>query len=380
MKRITLFSLLLLVLSCNPKQTGKVGERHQNPSLIDDTTTFIAPKNIILMVGDGMGITQITAGMYLNGNKLNLEQFKYIGLHKSYSSSDLVTDSAAGATAFACGQKTYNGAVGVDKKRKPVQTILEEAEQNGLATGLVVTSSITHATPGSFYAHQKSREMVEEIAADMLKVDVDFFIGGGKKDFDRRKDGQNLIEQLTQKGYVISTFLDKDFQKIKNIDPTKNFGYFSADGEPLPFSQGRDYLVPASRSAVEFLSEQPAKGFFLMIEGSQIDWGGHANDSKYITSEMIEFDNAIGAVLDFAKKDGQTLVIVTADHETGGYAINPTSTMDNIVAAFTTDKHTAALIPVFAWGPGEELFSGIYENTAIYDKIRRAFGFDKKLP
>ena len=117
-----------------------------------------------------------------------------------------------------------------------------------------------------------------------------------------------------------------------------------------------------------------------MVEGSQIDWGGHANDSKYITSEMIEFDNAIGAVLDFAKRDGQTLVIVTADHETGGYAINPTSTMDNIVAAFTTDKHTAALIPVFAWGPGEELFGGIYENTSIYDKMRQAFGFGKKLP
>lgn len=331
------------------------------------------------MIGDGMGITQITAGMYLNGNKLNLEQFKYIGLHKSYSSDDLVTDSAAGATAFACGKKTYNGAIGVDKKGNPAQTILEEAEKEGLATGLVVTSSITHATPGSFYAHVKSREMMEAIAADLMKVDVDFFVGGGKKYFDRRADEQNLIEQLTQRGYDISTFVDKDFKDIIVIDSIKNFGYFSADAEPLPISQGRDYLVPASRSAVDFLAKQPEKGFFLMIEGSQIDWGGHANDSKYITSEMIDFDNAIGAVLDFAKKDGETLVIVTADHETGGYAINPTSTMDTIVAAFTTKNHTAALIPVFAWGPGEELFSGIYENTSIYDKMRRAFGFKKKL-
>ncbi|MCC6726738.1 MAG: alkaline phosphatase, partial [Saprospiraceae bacterium] len=157
------------------------------------------------------------------------------------------------------------------------------------------------------------------------------------------------------------------------------FGYFTADVEPLPVSQGRDYLEPASRLALDYLSKQQEKGFFLMIEGSQIDWGGHANNSPYITSEVIDFDKAIGAVLDFAKKDGQTLVIVTADHETGGYAINPTSRMDSIVPAFTTEKHTAALIPVFAWGPGEELFSGIYENTSIYDKMRRALGFLKKV-
>lgn len=377
MKKFALFTLLLLVFSCHPGKMGKVGKQQRDAVITDDSIKFIPPKNIILMIGDGMGITQITAGMYLNGNKLNLEEFKYIGLHKTYAANNLVTDSGAGATAFSIGKKTYNGAIGVDKKGKPSQTILEEAELNGFATGFVVTSSITHATPASFYAHQKSRDMVEEIAADLLKADVDFFVGGGKKDFDRRKDGQNLIEQLNQKGYVTATFLDKDFTKIRNIDPTKKFCYFSADGEPLPFSQGRDYLVPACRSALDFLSEQP-NGFFLMIEGSQIDWGGHANDSKYITSEMIEFDNAIGAVLDFAKRDGQTLVIVTADHETGGYAINPTSTMDSIVAAFTTDKHTASLIPIFAWGPGEELFGGIYENTSIYDKMRRALGFGKK--
>lgn len=379
MKKITLFSLLLLLLSCHPKRTASVIKQHQKElPTDDDTIRFTPPKNIILMIGDGMGITQITAGMYLNGNKLNLEQFKYIGLHKSYASDNLVTDLAAGATAFSIGKKTNNGAIGVDKKGRGMQTILEEAEQEGLASGLVVTSSITHATPGSFYAHEKSKEMVEEIAADMLNVDVDFFVGGGKSHFDHRKDGQNLIEKLSQKGYAISTFLDQDFKEI-TIDPTKNFGYFTADGEPLPFSQGRDYLVPASHSALDYLSKQPEKGFFLMIEGSQIDWGGQANDSKHITSEMIEFDQAIGVVLDFAKRDGETLIIVTADHETGGYAINPTSTMDSIVAAFTTKDHTAALIPVFAWGPGEELFSGIYENTAIYDKMRRAFGFKKKL-
>ncbi|MCC6723562.1 MAG: alkaline phosphatase, partial [Saprospiraceae bacterium] len=179
------------------------------------------------MIGDGMGLTQITAGMYMNGNKLNLEQFKYIGLHKSYSADDLVTDSAAGATAFSIGKKTNNGAIGVDKKGKPSQTILEEAEKKGLSTGIVVTCSMTHATPGSFFAHQKSREMVEEIAEDMPKVDLDFFIGGGKKHFDRRKDGQDLIAQLKSKGYVISSYFNTELKNL-NIDPAKNFGYFTA--------------------------------------------------------------------------------------------------------------------------------------------------------
>jgi alkaline phosphatase len=380
MRKILIFSLLLLIFSCNPK-SASIGSQHPDDAIVGDTIQFTPPKNIILMIGDGMGITQITAGMYLNGNKLNLEEFKYIGLQKSYSSSDLVTDSGASATAFACGKKTYNGAIGVDKKGKPSQSILEEAAQNGLSTGIVVTSSITHATPASFYAHQKRREMMEEIAADLTKVvGLDFFVGGGKKYFDQRKDQQNLIGQLAQNGFVISTFLDRDFKSLEAIDSGKKFGYFSADSEPLPFSQGRDYLVPASRSAVDYLSKKGEKGFFLMIEGSQIGWGGFSNDSKYITSEMIDFDNAIGAALDFAKQDGQTLIIVTADHETGGYAINPTSTMDTIVAAFTTKDHTALLIPVFAWGPGAELFGGVYENTAIYDKMRLAFGFGKKLP
>ena len=328
------------------------------------------------MIGDGMGLTQITAGMYVNGNKLNLEEFKYIGLHKSYATDDLITDSAAGATAFASGTKTYNGAIGMDNEGNPVPTIMEEVEARGMSTGLVVTSSIIHATPACFYAHQKMRSYKEQIAVDLLSLEVDFFVGGGKKYFYRRNaDERNLIDELEEKGYQISDFFQKDFADV-TINSKKNFGYFTADEEPIPAMQGRDYFVEASKSAVDFLNKHGDNGFLLMIEGSQIDWGGHANNSDYIISEMIEFDEAIGKVLNFAKKDGQTLVIVTADHETGGYAINPGSTMDSIVPAFTTDKHTAALIPVFAFGPGQELFRGIYENTAIYHKMKRALGMD----
>lgn len=324
------------------------------------------------MIGDGMGVTQITAGLYSNGNRLNLEQFPVVGLHKPYSSDNLVTDSAAGATAFSAGVKTYNGAIGVDADTLPTITILELAEAAGLPTGLVSTSSLVHATPASFVAHNRYRKNMEEIAEDFVKAEVDLLIGGGYRYFDRRsKDERKLSAELVRKNYHVDVFQEKTIQQIKP-DASKNYLYFTADAEPLPYAQGRDYLVPASALAPAFLDARDTKnkGFFLMIEGAQIDWGGHANDSEYIISEMLEFDRAIGAVLAFAKKDGETLVIVTADHETGGYAIQTGSKLDSIQGAFTSDYHTAALIPVFAYGPGAEAFGGIYENTAIFTRMR----------
>ncbi len=339
-----------------------------------DEISFRKPRNIVLLIGDGMGLTQVSAAMYMNGNSLHLERCTHVGLHKTHSSDDLVTDSAAGATAMSCGVKTYNNAIGVDNNGNPVKTIMEEAIEKGFYTGIVVTSSITHATPASFYAHQKDRKMMEEIADDLLSSNVDFFVGGGKKYFDQRKDDRNLIEKFNERGYVISDFIAQDFQKVK-IDNSKKFGFFTANAEPLPLLQGRDYFIDASSAALNYLRSKSDKPFFLMIEGSQIDWGGHANDANYIVSEMIEFDKVIGKILDFAEADGETLVIVAADHETGGFAINPGSRLDSLVTGFTTDKHTATMVPVFAFGPGAELFSGIYENTAIHAKMKKALGF-----
>ena len=370
--------LVLLLAACNTPQNSSSSDI---PDAMEqfgeriELTEAERPKNIILMIGDGMGLTQITAGLYMNGNQLNLEEFPSVGLHKSYSSDNLVTDSAAGATAFSAGRKTYNGAIGVTPDSSILYTILEEAEDQGLATGLVSTSTIVHATPASFIAHQPQRSMYEAIAADFLDTEIDLFIGGGKKYFDRRKDNRNLLAELTDKGYYVSSYFEQKFSELRP-NPQKNLAYLTSDSDPLTYEQGRDYLQPASALACDFLNKRGAKdGFFLMIEGAQIDWGGHANNTEYIISEMIDFDNAIGAVLEFAKADGNTLVIVTADHETGGFAINPGSTQDSIVGAFTSDYHTAALIPVFAYGPGSRLFSGIYENTHIYHKMRQAFGF-----
>lgn len=369
-KFFLLISLLSLLSACAPQGPAS-GARAEDAPLKN------RPRNVILMIGDGMGLTQITAGMYANGNRLHLERCSVTGLHKSYAANDLITDSAAGATAFACGEKTYNGAIGVDLNGKPLRTILEEAEQHGLATGLIATSTITHATPASFIAHVPLRSEEEDIAVFFVDSGIDLFIGGGKKYFDRRqKDNRDLLQQLQKKGYFVSHYAEKDLDQLA-FDPSRPLAYLTADGSPLTAEQGRDYLAPASAKALPFLAQRSPKGFFLMIEGSQIDWGGHANNTNYIITEMLDFDRAVGAVLDFAKVDGRTLVIITADHETGGFAINPGSSMDTIVGAFTTDQHTAALIPVFAFGPGAELFSGVYENTAIYHKMRRALGLDK---
>ncbi len=377
MNKLILFLLPFLILACGQKPSQTESEPtpvSYNMSITDIQKPKTKPKNVILMVGDGMGISQITAGIYSSSQKLNLESFPIVGLHKSHASNDLITDSAAGATAFACGVKTYNGAIGVGPDSVAVETILEKAEKKGMATGLVATSTIVHATPASFIAHQPSRKMYEEIAADFLKTDIDFFIGGGKKFFDRREsDERNLYEELEKKGYYITDYFNEDLKDVK-IPMKKKFGYLTSDKDPLPVAQGRTYLKTASNMAINYLNRKSTEGFFLMIEGSQIDWGGHANDANYIITEMLDFDRTIGQVLKFAQKDGETLVIVTADHETGGFSINKGSNRDSLVTAFTTDYHTADLIPVFAYGPGASNFSGIYQNTAIFDKMKRAMG------
>ena len=372
--RITLLLLLWIsFFGCKtPVHTDTARKEHV--ILQPDEDQLRVAENIILLIGDGMGLSQITAGMYLNENETVFERFPIIGLQKSYSGDNLVTDSAAGATAFASGVKTYNGAVGVDMDGKPVRTILEEVEEKGMKTGLVTSSSIVHATPAAFIAHAKNRKDYETIAADFLNTDIDFFVGGGKAYFDRRTDGRDLYKELVRKGYFVSDYFREPLEEI-DMPKTKKFAYFTADKEPLSFSQGRDYLREASKRAMDYLDRTSNdEGFFLMIEGAQIDWGGHANDPDYVLSELKEFEGVIADALDFAREKGNTLVIVTADHETGGFAINPESTMEKLNIEFTTEGHTATMIPVFAYGPGSPLFSGMYENTSIYFKMKQVFG------
>ncbi|RLD18228.1 MAG: alkaline phosphatase [Bacteroidetes bacterium] len=373
MRHLTFYFSCCILLACNqPVQKSTTGSSEPPGA----TTVNYIPnaKNIIFLIGDGMGLTQITAGMYLNGNKTALEKFPVVGLHKSHSENNLVTDSAAGATAFASGIKTVNGALGMDHLGQNKETILEEAERKGLATGLLTTSTIVHATPAAFITHVRSRRLYEEIALGFMNTDIDLMIGGGKAYFTRREDGRDLYQRLRDRNYYVADYFDTEIDEI-NIQGGENLAYFTSDKDPLPKDQGRDYLPPATELALDFLEDRSGKGFFLMIEGAQIDWGGHANNIDYIVDEFHEFDKVVDMCIEFAKKNGETLVIVTADHETGGLAINPESTMRKLETAFTTGGHTATMIPVFAYGPGADRFAGIYDNTKIYTKMRQAYGW-----
>ncbi len=338
-------------------------------------TAPVLPKNIILMIGDGMGLAQISASLYHQGNSTILEQFPVTGLQKTSSADNLVTDSAAAATAMACGEKTFNNAVGLDSIGNPCKTLLDEAAERGLSTGIVVTSSIVHATPAAFLAHANARYYYDEIAEGIVKSKLDFFIGGGRQYFFKRdKDNRNLLNELKDQGFSIYDFTHSELGMI-SPSPAKRFGFFTADNQPPPTAQGRDYLPFAAKMAVKYLPKRSSEGFFLMVEGSQIDWACHANKAVPLLDEMKDFETAIARVLEFARKDGETLVIVTGDHETGGASIVEGSTMRKIKMGFTSNGHTGAMAPVFAFGPGAELFRGIYENNEIHDKIKEALNW-----
>lgn len=328
------------------------------------------PKNVIMMIGDGMGTAHVFAGITANGGHLFLDNFKHVGFSKTQSTSSYITDSAAGGTALSTGQKTYNGAIGVNTDTIAIKTILEMAEEKGLATGLVSTSAITHATPASYIAHQGSRGSYEDIAADFLKTDIDVFIGGGYKHFAVRKDGRDLTSELKQNGYQVLRNMDE----IAQVKTGKLAG-LTADEHNEIFSKRKMSLPLSTQTAMNILS-QNKKGFFMMVEGSQIDWGGHQNHVGYVVGEMLDFDQAIGKALEFAANDKETLIIVTADHETGGMALVGGNIKNGMVkGAFPTGDHTATMVPVFAYGPGAENFTGIMENTDIAKKIMKLMGF-----
>ncbi len=353
------------------------------------------PKNIILLIGDGMALAQVSAHIYWKGvDKTVFEQFSYVGFHKSHSCDDLVTDSAAGATAFSCGQKTTNGAIGVlppsehvctsdfrnndaalmqpnGLSGRPCTTILEELDAWGFATGMVVACTATHATPASFIAHRELRAVTEEIALDYLKTPIDCFIGGGEALFRDRPDHRNLEDSLLRRNYVVRH--GTSFNRLP-LDGSQPFMLFTAEREPPTASGGRQYMPQATRVACDFLTKRSEKGFFLMVEGSQIDWAGHSNDHNWLRAEMEDFDKTVTKALEFASENRETLVIVTGDHECGGLALTQAEGKRDFVPKYSAHLHTAALVPVYAYGPQADMFSGVYDNTEIYQKMRMALG------
>lgn len=347
-----------------PKETGTV-LRKSSPAGVPEI------KNVIFMIGDGMGLATACAAMTVSLHPLNLETPTVVGLQRTSSADNYITDSAAAGTAIATGKKTKNGVIGLDARGKRAKSILEMAKEHGLATGLVVVTSITDATPASFVAHVSSRTNNEAIALDILKSDVDVFIGGGLDYFAKRADKLNLVDQLVAKGYEVDTTLEG----IRKSKASKLAGLLAPVHCPYRLKGRGDMLPVSSARALKILHRNP-NGFFLMIEGSHIDHGGHDNNTAVLVDEVLDFDNALGVALDFARADGHTLVIVTADHETGGVTlVGGNLKSHQAKLAYSTKGHTASMVPVYAFGPGSEKFSGIYENTAMIGKLQAIYGF-----
>ena len=322
-------------------------------------------KNVIVLIGDGMGVEQVSMGWVLNGGRLNMDNFQVTGGSRTYSANKLITDSSAGGTAIACGEKTNNGNIGVDAEGRPLSSLLHHAQQKGMKTGVVVSCRINDATPADFVCHSGDRHEEAAIAAQFVGSGVDFISGGGRQFWENREDGRNLIAEMQAQGY---TFVDTD-EDLKQVHEGKLLGLFAPLDMPPVLDRG-PILEDSAEKALELLDNR--KGFFLMIEGSQIDDWGHRHKVGHVAEELFEFDRIVGKVLQWAEKDGHTLVIVTADHATGGMTLIDGSIAErNVKVHFSTKGHNGIVVPVFAYGPHSEEFTGVYENAELSAKIRR---------
>ena len=324
----------------------------------------IQVENVILLIGDGNGLAQITAAEIANSGQLTLTQLKSIGLIKTQTADDFTTDSAAAATAMATGVKTYNRYIGLDPNSQPVENLTELLDKKGFSSGLITTDHITGATPAAFYAHQADRSQVAEISQDLIKSKLSFFIGGGASDFkgDKIKRSFEMIDQLEKLGYHKS----------------KKIGHFLSKNEVPSVSEGRlNTLAEATLKGLEFFKRKNSP-FFLMIEGAQIDSFGHKNDISGIISEGIDFDRAIAEAIKFSDMTGNTLVVVTADHETAGLSLPEANPKSRIIEGdFSTNDHSTIMIPLFAYGPQSHEFQGVYENNEIFQKILKVLSISQ---
>lgn len=300
MKKIILYLLLASIFLPSLNAQGK--------SKAED------PLNIIILIGDGMGTSQLSVPYFYGKKEPVFSYFGNVGLVETSSASHMVTGSAAGATAMFTGRKTYNGAIGVDVDTIVKKNLVEILSRKGYMSGVVTTASVTDATPAGFYAHVAERLMHKEIADQLLASDIDFFAGGGLQDF-ISTDG---IDHFSANGIQME---NSELKKIRKPEDGKRYGYLLAmDGLPTMLDGRGDFLPKATSIALDYLSSSE-NGFILMVEGAQIDWAGHSNNAEYLIAEMMDFEKTVQLAFDFAKKNRNTLVIVTADHETGGFTL-----------------------------------------------------------
>ena len=353
MKKLLLLLLIPLFFSCGSKEK-KAEQPHA--------------KNVIYMIGDGMALPQVFATMLATGDDLAFCQFPYIGVVDTRSKSNTITDSAAGGTALACDEKTKNGMVGMNSDTVAMPTILDVLAEQGKSTGIVVTCYSGHATPADFYAKVPKRSMYEEIAVQMAESDkLNVMIAGGRKHFTQRKDSINLLERMENElGWTI-------YDTLANINTDCMKYAVLADDNHMPVYPDRgEFLPDGVRTALETL-EKDEDGFFLMVEGSQIDFACHAHDSVWMVNETVDFSNAVQVALDYARTHDNTLVVVTADHETGGLTmIDRKGKYTNVEFDYSTGSHTCLPVMIYAYGPGAELFTGWMQNNEVKARILKA--------
>lgn len=320
-------------------------------------------RNVIFLIGDGMGLSQITAGAYANRG-LTLMNFNYIGLQRNNALGAFTTDSAAGGSALATGERHANRHIAMTEEGEAVPSLSDWFRGKGLLVGVVTLGNAVDATPTAFYGHSVERDNADELTRCLLDTPVDLLCGSGIRQFTERGDGIDLIGELS-----------KSYRFVRSIDEIN-----AAEGRVVCIDERMDeaaeesnlgLLAEATRAAIDKLQERGDKGFFLMVEGAKIDYAGHSRCLPGSVIEMLSFDLAVAEALKFADENGQTLVVVTADHETGGLVLlDGDEQSGRIMGVYTTDDHTPAMLPVFAYGPGADRFCGTYLNTEIARRIR----------
>ncbi len=390
MKRICLISITMLALLFATSCNNNVAEKPQ-------------VKNVIYLIGDGMGFGAVSSLLLSEDSVTGFEQAPVIGLSETCSANNYVTDSPAGGTALACGIRTKNGYLGVDPEGKPLTSILRKAQAMGKRSGIVVNTVLTEATPAAFYAGVTSRSMSFDIAKQFTESGVDVAIGAGLEPFIKRPDSLALTATLINKGYDDhldwKTVLGTTSKKFVGILPmgdvhrrneSGNTTAGAADGaevclaaklaasseengDTTRLSEPTVYLEKATAKALEVLSNDNRQGFFLMIESAIIDGYGHNNDSEGMIEEMKEFDNTLRQLVAYVNQHPETLLVVTADHETGGTGVSYKSyevgSTTPVQLSFSTKGHTGTVVPVFAYGAGAEAFAGIMKNTDLPKKM-----------
>ena len=366
MKKTLVFALVAVVAmaSCKKKQEEKTLQYYATPNpyeivSVQEPSQDNEVKNVIIMIGDGMGLEQVSCAWVVNHGKLNIDNFTSIGLSRTYCTNELITDSGAGGTALAAGQKTAESHVGTAADNSDLASVLVKAQQLGKKTGVAVTCHLADATPCDFCCHNEYRYNQDDLIADYVDCGVDYLSGGGLDWFTvNRKDGRDITKEMAAAGYTVA--LSED-ELMKAELPV--IGILAPDNLPVAMERGDLYRHTVARGLDILSRESGDNGFVMMLEGSCIDDWLHGNDIGKAMEELLDFDRTIGDVLKWAAADGHTLVVVTADHATGCLTLQDGNLEEGrIGVAFGSESHNGIAVPIYAWGPGSKAFTGIKEN------------------